>query len=131
MKLTKITIEKKMLIELILKFLLGGTIIVIFSLLAKSKNPQIAGLVVLFPIISVVGYIFLINSIGKEASRPIILFSVIALPTVLVFLVSLFFSLKYFNTFSSFSISIFCWFITAILIYLADKHIFHLYIKNL
>ena len=119
--------RKKKFMELLLKFIFGGGLIVLISLLAKSKNPQLAGLAVLFPIVTLVGYFFIINSIGKVNARPIILFSIIALPTVLAFLITLYFSLKHFNIYYSFSLSILAWLIVAILVFYLDKHFFHLY----
>ena len=52
--------------ELLVRFIAGGTLVVIISILGKSHHPQLAGLAVLFPVVSVVGYYFLISAIGGD-----------------------------------------------------------------
>ncbi|MCD4809841.1 MAG: GlpM family protein [Methanosarcinales archaeon] len=46
-------------IELLTRSLVGGSLIVLVFLLAKTKYSVIAGLFVLFPIVTLVGYFFI------------------------------------------------------------------------
>ncbi len=106
--------------EILLKFIIGGGLIVIITLIGKSKYPQLSGLIILFPAVTVIGYFFLISSIGSESVRPIVLFSIYSLPAVLAFLVTLYFTVNKFNTWHSIFLSIGAWLIVSgILIFLS------------
>ena len=55
--------------EIIIRFIAGGSLVVIVSLLAKAGHPQIAALAVLFPVVTIVGYWFALSSgIEDQAS---------------------------------------------------------------
>ena len=53
-------------IELLTRFLVGGSLIVLVSLLAKLKYSVIAGLFVLIPIVTLVGYFFTGQSVDSS-----------------------------------------------------------------
>jgi len=112
--------------EHVIRFVVGGAMIVAVSLLGKSKYPQIAGLAVLFPAVTLVGYYFLVTAQGKEAVRPMIGYSLLGLPTVLVFLLCLYFTLSRFDTLTSFAIAIGAWLGTAVLVYLSADRVFQI-----
>ena len=101
--------------------------IVLISLLGKSKCPQLAGLAVLFPAVTLVGYYFLISSAGKAFVRPIILFSAMSVPTVLVFLLVLNRTLRSHGVLLSFALAILAWLLTAAVVLLLDTFVFHVY----
>lgn len=116
--------------ELLLKFVIGGSLIVAITLLGKSKYPQLAGLAVLFPAITTIGYFFLISSEGVDTVRPIILFSIYSIPTVLAFLIGLYFALKHFSTLQSILLAIIAWLITAGIILFFDKYLIEIFKKG-
>ena len=104
--------------------------IVAITLLGESKYPQLAGLAVLFPAVTVIGYFFLISSEGVDAVRPIILFSIYSIPTVLAFLIVLYFALKHFGTVQSILLAIVAWLITAGIILLFDRYLIEIFKKG-
>ena len=110
--------------ELLLKFVFGGTLVVCVSLLGRSEHPQLAGLAVLFPAVTVAGYYCLLSSEGAEAVRPAILFSILSVPAVAVFLVVLYFAAGKFSTWQSIFLSVCSWLATATVILLADRYFF-------
>ncbi|OHB32501.1 MAG: hypothetical protein A2X84_04350 [Desulfuromonadaceae bacterium GWC2_58_13] len=112
--------------EHVIRFVVGGAMIVVICLLGKSKYPQLAGLAVLFPAVTLVGYYFLISEQGKDAVRTMIGYSLLGLPTVLVFLLCLYFALGKFDIFTSFSIAIGAWLLTAVLIYWNADRVFRI-----
>ena len=73
---------------LAVRFIAGGSLVVAVSLLAKLKNPVLAGLFVLFPVITLIGFYFIGTAVDGAALKKITLFSMCAVPTTLVFLIT-------------------------------------------
>lgn len=61
-------------IELLTRSLVGGSLIVLVFLLGKIKYSVIAGLFVLFPIVTLVGYFFIGQSVDSSKLHEITLF---------------------------------------------------------
>jgi len=61
-------------IELLTRSLVGGSLIVLVFLLGKTKYSVIAGLFVLFPIVTLVGYFFIGQSVDSSKLHEITLF---------------------------------------------------------
>jgi uncharacterized membrane protein (GlpM family) len=74
--------------ELAARFIAGGSLVVAVSLLAKLKNPILAGLFVLFPAITLIGFYFIGTAVDSASLKKITLFSMAALPTTFVFLIT-------------------------------------------
>ena len=74
--------------ELALRFIAGGSLVALVSIFAKAKNPLWAGLVMLFPMVTLVGLFFAGHVTEAAGLRRITLFSMAALPATLAFLVS-------------------------------------------
>ncbi len=112
--------------ELIIRFVVGGSLIVAISLLAKSKYPQLAGLAVLFPAVTIIGYFFLLSSQGVDSVRPIILFSIYSVPTVFAFLATLYIALKRFGIAQSILLSIMAWLAVALIFLFLEQRFFEI-----
>jgi len=78
--------------ELMMRFFAGGSLIVVISLLAKTKHPMLAGIFMLFPAVTLVGYYFAGPSMGVDQLKHVTLFSVWALTTTFVFLVTFYYA---------------------------------------
>jgi len=61
-------------IELLTRSLVGGSLIVLVFLLGKTKYSVISGLFVLFPIVTLVGYFFIGQSVDSSKLHEITLF---------------------------------------------------------
>lgn len=73
--------------ELTLRFVAGGGLIVLVTLLAKTKYPMISGIFMLFPAVTLIGYYFVGQSLSISELQHVTKFSIYALSTTFVFLV--------------------------------------------
>lgn len=103
------------LVELVTRFIVGGTLVVIINLIGKSQNSFVAGLAMLFPAITLLGYYFLSLSQHSALSKTV-LFSIWSLPTSLAFLLTLYFTIDKIPIMQSLALGIVSWFITAIIV---------------
>lgn len=99
--------------ELAMRFIMGGSLITFISLLAKTKNPTLAGIFVLFPAVTLVGYWFIAQSVDAERLQSIAMFSIYAMPTTLAFLIAFYFACSRFSIIWSLSIAVFAWLVRA------------------
>jgi len=79
-------------IELLLRFVVGGSLIVAVTLLAKTKYPMLAGIFMLFPAVTLVGYYFIGQSMSVVQLQQITKFSIYALSTTFVFLLTFYYA---------------------------------------
>jgi len=106
--------------EAIVKFVAGGSLILLISLLGKSRYSHLSGIMVLFPVVTVIGYYFLSSSVPGDRLQRIVLFSILALPTVLAFLLVLYFALNSMPVVPSLLLGIAAWLVMAIVITAID-----------
>ena len=83
--------------ELLLRFLVGGFLITLVSVLGRTRYRLFSGLLVLFPIVTVVGFYFLSFEVNQVQLQSTVLFSIFALPTVLTFLITFYYTIEYFT----------------------------------
>ncbi len=74
------------LFDLALRFVAGGTLVAGVSVLAKTRHPLLAGLFLLFPLVTLVGLYFAGSALDTAGVRKIALFSMAGLPATLAFL---------------------------------------------
>jgi uncharacterized membrane protein (GlpM family) len=111
-------------LEGLLRFVLGGALVLIVSIVAKNGKSSIAGIIALFPIITAVSFYFMSKTVDIKTLKDAILTSLVSFPTTLAFLVSLFLCVNRFNIVLSLVISIFVWLIVGIIIYYIKTKIF-------
>lgn len=111
--------------EALSRFIIGGGMVTLISILGKSKNPQLAGMAVLFPAVTIIGYYFMGISLKAPQIKPIILFSLFALPSVMGFLITLYLTIDKFNIWVSLLTSLSVWLLVSFVILWADNHILH------
>ncbi|MFW6008647.1 MAG: GlpM family protein [archaeon] len=102
-----------MFFEILLKFIVGGSLIALISFLSKTKYDTFSGLMVLFPIVTVIGFYFISQSMKTPQLRNTVLFSILSLPTVLSFLGIFYFTINKYSIIFSLILSIIGWIITA------------------
>jgi uncharacterized membrane protein (GlpM family) len=73
-------------LELLLRFLAGGILVVGVSLFAKARQPLLAGLFMLFPAVTLAGLYFAGRTTETASLKKIALFSMAGLPATFVFL---------------------------------------------
>jgi|WetSurMetagenome_2_1015567.scaffolds.fasta_scaffold00707_9 uncharacterized membrane protein (GlpM family) len=72
--------------ELVVRFVAGGTLVAAVSLLAKTRHPLAAGLLLLFPLVTLVGLYFAGTGGDAAGLKKIALYSMAGLPATLAFL---------------------------------------------
>ena len=116
--------------EAISRFIVGGSLVLIVSLLGKLKNPYISGLVVLFPVVTLVGYYFLSLSVPGQALQRVVLVSLSAVPTTITFLATVYFTIAKMPAWKSLSLGLLAWLITALVLIVLDRFFFHIMFSN-
>lgn len=108
--------------EAILKFVAGGSLILLINMVGKSRYNNLAGILVLFPVVTVIGYYFLSSYVPADRLQRIVLFSILSLPTVLVFLLVLYYALNRMPIVPALLIGITAWLVTALIIMFIDHN---------
>ena len=78
--------------ELVVRFVVGGALIVLVTLLAQTRYPMLAGIFMLFPAVTLVGYYFIGQSASVGELQQITRFSIYALTTTFVFLLTFYYA---------------------------------------
>jgi membrane protein GlpM len=81
----------RMINELAMRFIVGGTMITVISLLSKSRYPYISGLFMMFPAVTLIGYYFVSGSVTSAQMREITVYSLYSVLAVVVFIMSFYF----------------------------------------
>lgn len=101
--------------EILIRFVIGGTIVVLVGLIGNSNMKYVSGIIVLFPAITAVGYYFLSKKIPSYELKSVVLTSMFTLPTTLIFLGCLYFTIDKLNIRQSLAISILGWLLSAVI----------------
>ncbi len=104
-------------IDFLTKFLIGGSLVISITFIAKYFNAQAAALIVFIPAVSLVSYYFIGLELGKDELKQVVFFSLWSILLLLIFVISLIISLKYFGVFSSILISMVIWILSTAIIY--------------
>jgi len=99
--------------ELILRFVAGGSLIVLVTLLAKTKYPMLSGIFMLFPAVTLVGYYFIGQSMSIPQLQQVTKFSIYALSTTFIFLLTFYYVQDKQSLNNALISSTFAWFIAA------------------
>ena len=107
--------------ELTLRFCAGGGLIVLITLLAKTKYPMLSGIFMLFPAVTLVGYYFVGQSMSIPQLQQITKFSIYALSTTFIFLLCFYFAQVRFSLNISLIASTIAWLVAAGVLLLVTK----------
>lgn len=102
--------------EMILKFIIGGSLISIISLISKCKYPYISGLFMMFPAVTLIGYYFVSTNVTPAELKNITAFSFVSLVTVAVFIMSFYYFQTRMTVFYSLGCSLVCWLLVGFVI---------------
>ena len=103
------------LIEAGVRFVIGGTLILLVSIIGRQGKSTVAGLIAMFPIVTAVSYYFLGRTSSKGAVQDTLLSSLAGLPIVAIFLVVTYFCLHRFSVNISILIGIGVWIVCGML----------------
>jgi Uncharacterized membrane protein required for alginate biosynthesis len=99
--------------ELALRFFAGGGLIVLVTLLARIKHPILAGIFMLFPAVTLVGYYFIGQSMSVSQLQNVTRFSIYSLSTTFIFLLTFYYTQERFSLNLSLVSSTAAWFVSA------------------
>ena len=99
--------------ELALRFVAGGGLIVLITLLARTKHPVLAGIFMLFPAVTLVGYYFIGQSMSVPQLQNVTRFSIYSLSTTIIFLLTFYYTQERFGLNLSLVSSTTAWFVSA------------------
>lgn len=78
--------------EMALRFIAGGSIVLAATLLAKTRYPVLAGVIMLFPAVTLIGYYFIGQTVTPVQLQQITKFSMYALSTTFIFLMAFYYA---------------------------------------
>ena len=96
--------------ELLLRFMVGGSLIVLVTLLAKTRYLMLAGIFMLFPAVTLVGYYFIGQSMNVTQLQQVTKFSIYALSTTFIFLVAFYYAQERFSLNAALGLATTSWF---------------------
>ena len=107
--------------ELGWRFIAGGSLVTLISVVSKTKYSALSGVLVLFPAVTLVGYYFIGQSVDSSKMKEITIYSLYALPTTILFLLTFYFCQGRYDLINSLLISILAWTITAYIVVLVIR----------
>jgi uncharacterized membrane protein (GlpM family) len=96
-------------LEYILKFFISGSLVIFILLLSKTGNNFLTGVAVFFPIISIVSFVLIGKTVSSRTLQSIVLYTLISIPSLIVYLTSLYYFLNSFSYLKSIIFSIILW----------------------
>jgi uncharacterized membrane protein (GlpM family) len=109
-------------IEALVRFIVGGLFILLISYIGKTKNAYLAGMAMLFPMVTVVGYYFLSLNINKSEMPRVVLTSLLSLPTTAAFLLTLYFIIDKMPIIQALLLGLLSWVAVGVCIILFDRY---------
>ena len=103
--------------ELVIKAIIGGVIVVLISIISKTKHYFIAGLIPLFPTFALIAHI-IVGQNGASDLRNTVLFGMLSLIPYFFYLLSVYILSYKYPLHINLIISTIIWFLFAIFIYL-------------
>ena len=100
-------------LALFLKCSLGAAVVLIISLLSKSKAFYIAGLVPLFPTFALIAHVIVSQQQGAEALRKTALFGLWSLIPYFIYLILVYVLATKMSMWSCLGIATLCWIVAA------------------
>lgn len=101
---------------LIIKPLVGALVVIAIQVLSKAKNYYIAALVPLFPFFGLMSYYIVGSERGTSVLENTIIFGMFSLIPYFTFLITLYFSIKYYKLGYSLIIASIAWGVIAVIL---------------
>ncbi|AJJ12285.1 inner membrane protein ydgC [Yersinia rohdei] len=98
---------------LLLKALIGASVVVLIGILSKTRNYYIAGLIPLFPTFALIAHYVVGSERSIQALRITIVFGLWAIIPYFIYLISLYFFIAHFRLPVALVAAVICWIIAA------------------
>ena len=100
-------------LSLFLKCIIGAVVVLLISILSKSKAFYIAGLVPLFPTFALIAHVIVVQEKGAEALKQTALFGLWSLIPYFIYLLTVYFLATKLSMWSCFGVATLCWIVAA------------------
>ena len=100
-------------LSLFLKCVIGAAVVLLISILSKSKAFYIAGLVPLFPTFALIAHVIVVQEKGAEALKQTALFGLWSLIPYFVYLLMVYLLATKLSMWSCLGVATVCWIIAA------------------
>jgi len=98
---------------LLLKAVLGALVVILISVLAKTKNYYIAGLIPLFPTFALIAHYIVATERGVEALRTTLVFGMWSIIPYFLYLLSLWYFIAFMRLPLALGGAVLCWSLSA------------------
>ncbi|MCB5304192.1 GlpM family protein [Yersinia bercovieri] len=98
---------------LLLKALIGASVVILIGILSKTRNYYIAGLIPLFPTFALIAHYIVGKERSIEALRTTIIFGLWAIIPYFIYLISLYFLIEHLRLSQALVVAVICWTIAA------------------
>ncbi|MEG5266639.1 GlpM family protein [Pseudomonas sp. JDS28PS106] len=102
--------------DLVLKALLGGAVVVIMSMLAKTRNYYIAGLVPLFPTFALIAHYIIGRGRSVEDLKATVLFGMWSIIPYFLYLATLYLLVDRLRLETSLALAVLAWLVAAFIL---------------
>ena len=100
-------------LSLFLKCIIGAAVVLLISILSKSKAFYIAGLVPLFPTFALIAHVIVVQEKGADALKQTALFGMWSLIPYFIYLLMVYLLATRMSVLSCLSVATLCWVIAA------------------
>ena len=100
-------------LSLFLKCIIGAAVVLLISILSKSKAFYIAGLVPLFPTLALIAHVIVMQEKGAEALKQTALFGLWSLIPYFIYLLAVYLLATKLSMWSCLGVATLCWIIAA------------------
>lgn len=100
-------------LSLFLKCSIGAAVVLLISILSKSKTFYIAGLVPLFPTFALIAHVIVAQEKGAEALKQTALFGIWSLVPYFIYLLVIYLLVTKLSMWSCFGVATLCWIVAA------------------
>ena len=111
-------------LSLFLKCVIGAAVVLLISILSKSKAFYIAGLVPLFPTFALIAHVIVAQEKGADALKQTALFGMWSLIPYFIYLLMVYLVATKLPMWSCLGVATACWIIAAIVLILGWNHYF-------
>jgi membrane protein GlpM len=95
--------------EAAVRFVVGGGLVLFVSFLGKTRYPYVAGLAVLFPIVTFVGYYFLSAQMHGRGLQGVVLYGIFSVPALVAYLLVVYFTIDRLPAWQSLLLGLAAW----------------------
>ncbi len=103
-------------IAFLAKGFMGYLIVVAISILSKTDNYYIAGLIPLFPTFAIIAHVIVYKNNSIESLKETILFGIFSLVTYLVYLLSIYVCIEFMDFYLCVGLSVSLWLLSAVIL---------------